>query len=215
MSDSRRHPRFGINAKLAQQALKRWEPEPQTALVEHPQTLHVPLYHNSAFAFNKINPAEYSFYLLPVSPSTLNALNAALQSNDEDDLQPDRDITPQPDSGSLAHADASSLVKTPIASEFSISADAGETRWGGKSSMARGSRSSGSAQTQTTDKTAVRMSPSSHEVLLQNLVENAAKFIPARFCDAQVNFAAGQKEQKCEEGGQAGLKVFNERIPPV
>ncbi|KAH8094560.1 hypothetical protein BXZ70DRAFT_908950 [Cristinia sonorae] len=92
--------------------------------------VHVPLYSDPNLSLDTVNSSDYTFYLVPVSPSTLESLNASATSEQLD--------------SSDAYSDGPSLD------------------------------SSGSFKFSSSSK---------HDLLLQNLVEAAAKFVPSRFSD--------------------------------
>lgn len=139
----------------------------------HWQTLHVPLYDNPEFAFSSINPSDYDFYLLPLSRAKLSALMTATQA------------TQLPlEAGPSGSEDGPC---TPVNSNSSepkgrstTREDVEEMYWNVESQRER-SMQFEPVPASSSSSGGMRLSPSGHELLLQNLVEEAAKFVPSRF----------------------------------
>lgn len=162
------------------------------------QILHVPLYNNGpGFAFSDINLSDYIFYLLPVKPETMSALTNAVKSESgPGDLttlsQPETGTgssSASPCAGFSGYFDASTSMSPSLnlSKQSAIAVDVENMYWNDSNPGLNTS-----TQSLNIDAAAgVPRFPSSHELLLQNLVESAAKFTPVRFSDVR---SAGGEE---------------------
>lgn len=167
---SNKHSRFGDFATSQHNIQNNTNSGNPPNLTQQPpipnQMLHVPLHAGGGFVFDAIDPSDYNFYMMPVSSSTLSALNLAKHSGFAEDWRTGSVIEPN---GEPEYVDAPTTMSPTVESggldsDASISGDSAKV-----------------ADNPVTS--AVRKSPSGHEVLLQNLVDTVAKFVPSRFSD--------------------------------
>ncbi|THH28244.1 hypothetical protein EUX98_g5950 [Antrodiella citrinella] len=141
----------------------------------HWDTLHVPLYDVPQFEFSNINTADYDFYLLPVSRSQTIALSAVAHVSRTSHAEVEAESESSP---GLPAVD----VSAPGWS--TVQEDVEEMYWDGESPQEPSGELENTLDTSRSS-AGVRLSPSGHEILLQQLVETAAKFVPSRFCDSK------------------------------